>query len=69
MHHSIKQKLVRGGAWALTGKILAALSGLGVNALLARLLTPEEMGVYFLTLSLVTIASLFAQMGMTQTVV
>jgi len=66
---SIKQRLLRGGAWAFAGKVAAALTGLAVNALLARLLTPEEMGAYFLTLSLVTVATVAAQLGLTQTIV
>lgn len=66
---SIKQKLLRGGAWAFAGKVAAALTGLAVNALLARLLTPEEMGAYFLTFSLVSVAAIAAQLGLTQTIV
>jgi len=70
MHkQSIKQKLLRGGAWAFAGKVAAALTGLAVNALLARLLTPEEMGAYFLTFSLVSVAAIVAQLGLTQTIV
>jgi len=37
--------------------------------LLARLLTPDEMGAYFLTFSLVSVSALVAQLGMGQTVV
>lgn len=66
---SIKQKLLKGGAWAFTGKMAAALTGLAVNALLARLLSPEEMGAYFLTFSLVSVAAIVAQLGLTQTIV
>ena len=61
-------KLIKGGAWAFSGKLLTALSGLVVNALLARLLTPEEMGAYFLSLSLVSIVAVVAQLGLTQTI-
>ena len=66
---SLKNRLLSGGAWAFTGKILTALTGLAVNALLARLLTPDEMGAYFLTLSLVSVAAIVAQLGLTQTIV
>jgi len=66
---SIKEKLLKGGAWAFAGKVVTALSGLAISALLARLLTPEEMGAYFLTFSLVSVAAIVAQLGLTQTVV
>ena len=42
---------------------------LAVNALLARLLTPEEYGAYFLILSLVAGASMFALMGLNHAIV
>jgi len=66
---SLKSRLLSGGAWAFTGKMLTALTGLAVNALLARLLAPDEMGAYFLTLSLVSMAAIVAQLGLTQTIV
>lgn len=66
---SIKKRLLTGGAWALTGKILTAVSVLAVNALLARLLSPEEMGDYFLTFSLVGFSAIVAQSGLGYTIV
>lgn len=49
--------------------MLTALSGFAVNALLARLLAPNELGAYFLIFSVVSFAALLAQLGMKQTVV
>jgi len=66
---SIKEKLLKGGAWAFAGKVVTAFTGLGVNALLARLLTPEEFGAYFLAFSLVSLAAVGAQLGLTQAIV
>jgi O-antigen/teichoic acid export membrane protein len=66
---SIKEKLLKGGAWVVTGKVIVALVSLAVNAVLARLLTPEDMGAYFLTFSLVSAAAVVAQLGLTQTIV
>jgi O-antigen/teichoic acid export membrane protein len=66
---SIKEKLLKGGAWAFSGKLATAFTGLAANALLARLLTPEEMGAYFLTFSLVSVAAIIAQLGLTQAIV
>ena len=48
--HSLRRHLLSGGGWALGGQIIATLTGLAVNVLLVRLLTPKEMGAYFLTL-------------------
>jgi O-antigen/teichoic acid export membrane protein len=66
---SLRQRLLSGGAWALAGRAVTAASGLGANMLLTRLLSPDEVGAYFLTLSVVAVASMFAQLGLTQTIV
>ncbi|MEA1866831.1 MAG: oligosaccharide flippase family protein [Thermodesulfobacteriota bacterium] len=65
----LNRRLLYGGAWAFAGKIITVISSLAVNFLLARLLTPEEMGAYFLTFSLVSVAAMIAQLGLSQTVV
>ncbi|MDQ6955156.1 MAG: oligosaccharide flippase family protein, partial [Mariprofundaceae bacterium] len=66
---SIKEKLLKGGAWAFAGKVATAFTALAVNALLARLLVPEDIGAYFLILSLVSVTAIVAQLGLTQTIV
>jgi len=65
----IKEKLLKGGAWSFTGRVATAFTALAVNALLARLLVPEDLGAYFLILSLVSVAAIVAQLGLTQTIV
>ena len=65
----IKIKLIRGGVWATTGKGLLGLVTLAINALLTRLLPPEEIGIYFLLFSLVSVLALAAQAGMHLTLV
>ena len=40
----VRQRLVKGGAWVIGGKLGTALFGLAVNGLLARLLPPDQMG-------------------------
>jgi len=67
VHLNIRQYLLRGGAWAFAGKVLTALMGLALSALLARLLSPEDMGVYFLVFNLATFFSIFARMGLENT--
>ncbi|RMG38928.1 MAG: hypothetical protein D6732_04685 [Methanobacteriota archaeon] len=66
---SIKEKLLKGGAWAFAGKLVTVITSLGTNAFLARLLTPEEFGAYFLTNSLASLAAIIAQFGLSQTIV
>lgn len=59
-----KKKLVGGSKWAFLGRVATALFAFAVNALAARILSPEELGLYFLAVSLVTFASLIAQFGL-----
>ncbi|WP_339138609.1 MAG: flippase [Candidatus Electrothrix sp. GW3-4] len=64
---SIKQYLVKGGLWAFAGKVSALLMGLALSSLLARLLSPEDMGAYFLALNLATFFSIFSRIGLDNT--
>jgi O-antigen/teichoic acid export membrane protein len=58
-----------GGAWAFGGKVLVALTGLISSALLARLLTPQALGTYFLAYSILSVGTSLGQLGLTGTVV
>lgn len=60
---SLSTRLIRGSAWALVGRAAGVVGSLVANALLARALTPHELGVYFLTISIVVVAALLAQLG------
>lgn len=64
---SIRAYLLRGGAWAVAGKVLSSFSGLAFLGLLARLLRPEEMGLYFLLLNIATFFAIFGRGGMENT--
>ncbi len=64
-----KRRLIGGAAWTLSMRVLTIAMGLVVSGLLARLLSPEEMGAYFLVFSLVTIAITISQLGLNVTVV
>ena len=65
----MRSRLLGGGAWALSGKITTMLVVVLTNALLARILTPEELGVYFIVLSVVAVAAMTSQLGMNYSVV
>ena len=66
---SLRSRLISGGIWALIGKIATAISSLLISGLLTRLLSPDDVGVYFLTLSLITVFSVAAQLGLNRAVV
>lgn len=58
-----------GAVWALGAKVCGMGSSLVVNGLLARMLAPEELGAYFLTVSITGFAAIVASFGLRQTVV
>lgn len=62
-------RLFRGLLWAISAKGLGITTGLLANALLARMLSTEAMGSYFLIVSVVGFAAVFARFGLQQTVV
>jgi O-antigen/teichoic acid export membrane protein len=65
----VKRRLLSGGAWALGGRVALVLIGIVTNALLARLLTPAELGAYFLAYSVVGMCTALGALGLTHTVV
>ncbi|MEM4847384.1 MAG: oligosaccharide flippase family protein [Thermosphaera sp.] len=58
-----------GGGWVVGGKVVTALAGLGSSVLLARMLSPEELGVYFLAYSLVMFTSMVGRLGLDRSIV
>jgi O-antigen/teichoic acid export membrane protein len=68
-HRNLAKRLLSGAAWAFAGRILGLGSSLLVNAILARMLPPDEMGAYFLVLSITAFACIVARFGLKQTVV
>lgn len=66
---SLKRRLLSGSAWAFGGKGLAVLAGLVSNALLARLLPPQDLGAYFLAFSVVSLGAIAGSLGLNKSVV
>ncbi len=64
-----KTRLIFGMLWTLSGNGLASIAALISTVLLARLLSAEELGAYFLLLSLVSMAAVFAQFGLSRSMV
>ena len=56
-------RLLSGSVWAFGGRGLGTVLALLINAFLARLLTPDQLGAYFLAFSVVTVLVLVAQLG------
>lgn len=65
----LRQRLLSGGVWALLSRVVAVVAGVGVNAILARLLTPDELGAYFLAVSIISFFTIVACMGLPQVLV
>src|SRR5947209_490904 len=66
---SVSKRLLHGSAWVFGGKVGTILLSLLLNMLLARLLPPTELGVYFTTFTLVMIGATVAQLGLDRAVV
>jgi O-antigen/teichoic acid export membrane protein len=66
---SVRHRLMSGGLWAIGGRLAIALTALLSNALLARILTPSDFGVYFLALSVVLTGATVGTLGLNQSVV
>lgn len=60
----LRQRLVGGTAWAASGRFVLALTTLGINALVTRVLDPDDAGTFFLAHSAVTLGVLLAQNGL-----
>jgi O-antigen/teichoic acid export membrane protein len=65
----LRRRLMSGSAWAFGSKILVASTGLISSALLARLLTPQALGAYFLAYSILNVGTSLGQLGLTGTLV
>lgn len=65
----MQRRLLSGSAWATGGRMIIAATALATNALLARLLSPQDLGAYFLALSIVGVGALLGTLGMEQAVV
>ncbi|MEZ4864530.1 MAG: oligosaccharide flippase family protein [Caldilineaceae bacterium] len=63
------QRLLNGGLWALSGKMITLPLSIVFTSLLTRLLSPEAMGQYVFIQSIVTAASTVALLGLSQTAV
>lgn len=59
-------RVLRDGAWVFCGRTLTGVINIATGALLARLLSPDLFGAYFLILGVTTILAVLAQGGVSQ---
>jgi O-antigen/teichoic acid export membrane protein len=64
IRNSLGGRLLSGGAWTLAGRFVTVVAGFLVNALIARIVSAEEVGVYFLLVSIVTLGTVAASLGL-----
>lgn len=61
---TLKRRLLSGGGWTVAARVVAGLSGFAVNVLLSRLISPEDLGAYFLLVSVASVGAMMAQLGL-----
>lgn len=58
------QKFFRGGLWSLFIRAFAELSTLLISMIVARILAPDQVGIYFLVTSIVSVVVVFSLFGL-----
>jgi len=61
---SVRNRVTTGSALVLIGRVSTLIATFFINVFLARLLSPEQMGAYFLIYSLAATGAIIAQMGL-----
>lgn len=69
MLQSIAKRFSASAAGVLLARVMALVSVFGLNAILARRLSPEDFGKFILIFSLAGLASLFACVGLNRSIV
>src|SRR5215207_5320185 len=55
----LKRRLLSGGAWALGGRTVTILAAFLANVLLTRVLSPHDLGAYFLAFTMVSMGAIY----------
>ncbi len=63
---SLGGRLLSNGVWAFAGTVVTTFAGFAISAVLTRVLSPTDVGGYFLIVSMVTILSTIALFGLPQ---
>lgn len=62
--NNLARKVIRGGVWAVLGRLCSAALGIAASLLVARLIPPYDMGVYFLASSAAAFLAVFSSFGL-----
>ena len=65
-HKSLKQRLLPGGIWSFSALASASFLTIALAAIITRLLPPDDVGVFFLSYSIIVLLSFFARFGLDQ---
>jgi lipopolysaccharide exporter len=65
MARSLASNVRRGAIWNVASTLLLKFSSIGITALVARILTPHDFGVFAVATTVFTIVSAFAEFGVT----
>lgn len=63
---SLKQRILSGGIWSFSTKLVSGLLTVGITGIVARILPPNELGVFFLSFSMVMFAAVLGRAGVDQ---
>jgi len=63
---SLTKRLVEGGVWAFSAKAGSGFLTIALTALVTRMLPPQQIGLFFLSFSIIAMVSLFARFGLDQ---
>ena len=68
-NQNLNKFLIRGGAATFVAKVVSTVNMLILTLTLPRLMLPEQLGIYYLTLNFVTIATVVSSLGLFHTIV
>jgi O-antigen/teichoic acid export membrane protein len=66
---SVRRRLLAGSAWVLGAKVATLIVGIGVQSMLAHLLTQSQFGIYTTAFTMALLGAAMAQLGLDRAVV
>ena len=65
---TVTKYLLKGSAYAIVGKVITSISNMFIVAMLARIISKEEMGVFFLGQSIASFLAISGRFGIENTI-
>lgn len=66
---SLPSRILRGSGWVMGGRAVTLVLGVVINKLLAKILTPTELGAYFTAFTMMMVGSSIGQLGLDRAVI